>query len=253
MSHQFNEENMAGAGAFFLPSLSLRWYSQLDSTNSLALNEPGLPGGTVIAADSQWAGRGRLGRNWLSPQGLNLYFSLVLYPQLPREHWGGFSLAAGVGLAQGLGELDLHPRIKWPNDILWQGIKMAGILLETKEQRLVVGAGVNVNQEEFPLGLHATSIRIATGIAWRRDLLLAVFSREIYRWCMLWEQGLFDQVISAWRQHDSVLGQQVTIHRGEEAIEGTAVDVESSGALVVEDRHAFRHVLHSGEVSFRKN
>lgn len=252
MTHQSQEENMQGAGTLLLPGLSLRWFSQLDSTNTLALTEPELPGGTVVAADSQGFGRGRLGRSWQSPPGLNLYFSLVLYPQLPREHWGGFSLAAGVGLAQGLEELELHPRVKWPNDILQQGAKLAGILLESKNGRLVVGVGVNVNQQEFPRELSATSIRMATGELWRRDLLLAVFTREIYRCCMLWEGELFNQVISTWRQYDSVLGKQVTVFRGGEVIEGTAVDVDISGALVVEDCHAFRHVLHSGEVTLGK-
>lgn len=246
------QEDMEGAGALLFPGLSLRWFTNLDSTNTFALNEPDLPGGTLIAADSQGAGRGRLGRTWQSPPGLNLYFSLVLYPQLAREHWGGFSLAAGVGLAQGLMELELQPQLKWPNDILLEGAKLAGILLESKNGRLVVGAGVNVNQEEFPPDLRATSIRLATGRRWHRDLLLAVGSREIFRWCMLWERGLFDQVISNWCQHDSLLGQKVTVCRGQEVIEGVALDVEASGALVVEDTNFIRHVFHSGEVTLNK-
>lgn len=252
MSHQSWQEKMEGAGSLLYPGLSLRWYPQLDSTNTLALNEPDLPQGVIIAADTQAAGRGRLGRVWQSPPGLNLYFSLVLYPSLPQEHWGGFSLAAGVGLAEGIAELDLAPALKWPNDILWQDAKLAGILLEARNGRLVVGVGVNVNQEEFPPQLSATSLRLATGQYWPRDQLLAIFSREVFRWCQVWERGLFPQVISAWRQRDSILGREVAIFRGEEVIQGTAVDVLVSGALVVEDSKGFRHNLHSGEVTLRK-
>jgi BirA family biotin operon repressor/biotin-[acetyl-CoA-carboxylase] ligase len=252
MSHHSWQEKMEAAGTLLYPGLSLRWYPCLDSTNTLALNEPDLPQGAIIAADAQAAGRGRLGRVWQSPPGLNLYFSLVLYPNLSQEHWGGFSLAAGVGLAEGLAELGLAPQLKWPNDVLWQGAKLAGILLEAGKGRLVVGVGVNVNQEIFPPELRATSLRLATGRIWARDQLLAIFSREIWRWCQAWQRGLFEQVIAAWRQRDSILGLEVTVLRGEETIRRVAVDVLVSGALVVEDAKALRHVLHSGEVTIGK-
>jgi biotin-(acetyl-CoA carboxylase) ligase len=100
--------------------------------------------------------------------------------------------------------------------------------------------------------LRATSLRLATGRLWARDQLLAIFSREIWRWCQAWQRGLFEQVIAAWRQRDSILGLEVTVLRGEETIRGVAVDVLVSGALVVEDAKALRHVLHSGEVTIGK-
>ena len=85
-------------------------------------------------------------------------FSLVLCPSLPRQHWGGFSLAAGVGAARGLAELSLQPRLKWPNDVLLEGEKLAGILLESGNGRLTVGVGVNVNQGRLSSGSPGDSL-----------------------------------------------------------------------------------------------
>lgn len=243
---------MERAGELMMPGLFLRWYPRLDSTNAAALREPDLPQGTVIAADCQEAGRGRLGRSWQSPASLNLYFSIVMYPRLPRVHWGGFSLAAGAGLAHGLAELELKPGLKWPNDLLVDGAKLAGILLESRDAKLVVGVGVNVNQEKFPQEIKASSIRLVTGKEWRRDLLLAIFCREVYRSCLVWDQHHFNQVLTAWREHSTVLGRQVTIIRGEETIRGQAVDLDTGGALIVMDSGGNRHVLHSGEVTLSK-
>lgn len=253
MSRLFEGEiDMERAGELMMPGLSLRWYSILDSTNAAALRESDLPQGTVIAADCQEAGRGRLGRSWQSPAGLNLYFSIVLYPRLPRLNWGGFSLAAGAGLAQGLAELELKPGLKWPNDLLVDGAKLAGILLESRDAKLVVGVGVNVNQEKFPRDIRATSIRLATGREWRRDQLLALVCREVYRSCLVWDQHQFDRVLWVWREHSTILGHQLTVIRGGETITGRAVDLDTDGALIIQDSDGNRHVLHSGEVTLSK-
>jgi len=246
------QEEMAHAGQFMRQGLSLHWFSTIDSTNVFALNQPGLADGTVIAADCQELGRGRLGRSWQSPPGQNLYLSLVIYPQLPRDKWGGFSLAAAVALANALAETGLQPGIKWPNDILYQGRKLAGILLESKDDRLVIGTGVNINQVEFPSDLVATSVRLATGTTWRRDMLLALLAGQLYRWAKLWDKEKFSQVISAWRECSIILGQRVTVLRGTDAIEGTAVDVDADGALIVSTDDGIRHSLHSGEVTLKK-
>lgn len=234
-----------------MADLTFRIFPELDSTNTFALNEPDLAEGTVIAADSQGAGRGRLGRTWQSPPGLNLYFSLVLYPSLPKHLWGGFSLVAGAALADSLSGLGLVPNLKWPNDVLIEGRKLAGILLESKNDRLVVGMGINVNQVEFPSSLKATSIKLLTGRDWSREDLLTRFAGKAVKNLQIENHGQFAQVLSAWRAWDIVLGNKVTVLRGNDTVTGTAVDIGPGGELVVEE-HGFLHILHSGEVTLQK-
>lgn len=233
--------------------LEITWYSELDSTNAFALNQPDLPEGTVIASDFQSAGRGRLGRTWQSPRGLNLYFSLVLYPRLARHQWGGFSLAAGVAMAAGLAKLGLQPQLKWPNDLLICRRKLGGILLEAKDNRLVVGIGVNVNQDSFPPELAATSLKLETGLTWQREAVLTQLASEGFSWCGTWDQGDYEAVISAWREYDTVLGNAVSVVRGSQSIKGKAVDIGPGGELIVLDDDGNRQILHSGEVTLNKS
>lgn len=232
------------------PGLRLHWFPRLASTNALALANA-WPQGTVIAADCQDRGRGRLGRVWQSPPGLNLYFSLVFYPSLPRENWGGFSLAAGVAVGQAL--LPFVPEIglKWPNDLLASGGKLGGILLEASGDKLVAGIGLNVNQRSFPPELNASSLIVCSGKEWRRDRLLALLASAVLDALNSWDRGQFEQVLSRWRQLDIILGKAVTATRGREVIRGQALDVGAEGQLLVEDAGGIRHFLHSGEVTLK--
>lgn len=241
---------MPKAHALFPQGLHFNWFSQLDSTNGEALSGC-WPEATVIASDCQKAGRGRLGRTWLSPPGQNLYFSLVLYPRLSRAHWGGLSLAAGVGAARCLDQLGVAVNLKWPNDLLWQGRKLAGILLEARDDKLVVGMGLNVNQTRFPAQLPATSLSLATGKSWRRDYLLALLAGEIFRFCSLWGQGQQQEIITYWKEYDIILGQEISVLRGRETLRGKAVNLSPGGGLILESQ-GVRHLLNSGEVSIGK-
>jgi len=230
--------------------LTLHWFSRLGSTNDLALAEA-WPQGTVIAADCQDSGRGRLGRVWQSPSGLNLYFSLVFYPALPRPKWGGFSLAAGAALGQALSPFLPGLGLKWPNDLLVQGEKLGGILLEASGGKLVAGIGINVNQHSFPSALAADSLRLCTGKEWRRDRLLALLAPAVFAGLNSWDQGEFAQVLDQWRRLDILLGKRVKALRGREIICGKALAVDPEGQLIVEDDKGEQHLLHSGEVTLR--
>jgi BirA family biotin operon repressor/biotin-[acetyl-CoA-carboxylase] ligase len=246
-------EEMELAERFLPQYMRLHWYDSIESTNITALKDGGLASGTVIAADRQLAGRGRLGRTWHSPPGQNLYFSIIFYPKLSREFWGGFSLAAAVALAEMLTLLDIRAGIKWPNDLHIGGNKLAGILLEAKNDRLVLGIGINVNQVDFPLDLTAASLRKATGKNWRRDRLLALFAHEVLKVCEKWDRGEAEDILAAWRQYDTVIGRELSVLRGKDTIQGVAVDVDPTGALIVEGPDGFRHLLHSGEITLKKN
>lgn len=123
-----------------------RHFAQIDSTNTYALNWADAPHGALVWADSQTAGRGRLGRSWSSPAGLGLYFSLVLRDLEPDKR-ARLSLLVGLAVAEAVEERSgLKAQIKWPNDILAQGHKIGGVLCEATSERVVAGVGLNLNQ-----------------------------------------------------------------------------------------------------------
>ena len=152
-----------------------------ESTQRLLADDA--PEGAVAATDEQTAGRGRLGREWLAPAGSSLLASIVLRPDVPTANLPELSLVAGRAVAQALAELaGVLPEVKWPNDVLLNGRKVAGILAEARDGRVVLGIGINVSQSPDdlpPRPTHpATSLLIETGNAVpRADLLAAVLGR----------------------------------------------------------------------------
>lgn len=241
---------MAEAGKLLPEELVLHWYSRLGSTNAEALRG-NWRAGTVIAADSQDNGRGRLGRQWQSPPGLNLYFSLVYRPSLPVAGWGGFSLAVGAYVGEALSAITPDLGLKWPNDLMLAHAKLGGILLETSGGKVVAGVGVNVNQRVFPPDLPAVSLALATGKSWRRDRLLVVLATAAWAGLNTWDRGDPASVFARWRALDTLLGRRVRATRGKETIAGVAVDLGPEGQLIVRDSQGVEHVLNSGEVTLR--
>jgi BirA family biotin operon repressor/biotin-[acetyl-CoA-carboxylase] ligase len=155
-----------------------------DSTNRVAMEmaESGARHGTVVVADAQTAGRGRMGRRWESPAGKNLYVSLLLRPPVPAVDATRLALVAGVALADAVEAVGVPAALKWPNDLYCGGRKAAGILAEMASdtdgvRHVVIGVGLNVNAEEsdFPADLRgaATSLRICAGRAFRRADVLS--------------------------------------------------------------------------------
>lgn len=224
---------------------------RVDSTQAVvfALAADGAPDRTVVVADSQSAGRGRRGRRWHDEPGASLLVSILLRPQLPAAQLPTLSLTAGVAVAEALiHAAGLPARLKWPNDVLVNGRKLAGILLETRfggESRLpaatvALGIGVNVAQRAFPpeLADRATSVRLAGGAA-DRDALLAALLDAVDRWRGRLEREGFAPVRERWRALADTLGRTVTV----EGVTGVAVDVDDDGALLLEvDGHRRRVV-----------
>jgi BirA family biotin operon repressor/biotin-[acetyl-CoA-carboxylase] ligase len=136
----------------------------------------GAPEGAVAVTDEQTEGRGRLGRSWHAPAGSSLLFSIVLTPAVPTERLPELSLVAGAAVAEAIaGETGLAPTIKHPNDVLIGGRKVAGVLAEAAEGRVVLGIGINVSQaeDELPPGVNATSLRLEGAQDVNRSALLA--------------------------------------------------------------------------------
>jgi BirA family biotin operon repressor/biotin-[acetyl-CoA-carboxylase] ligase len=239
-------------------------HAVLDSTNRLAeeLARAGAPDGTVVIADRQTAGRGRLGRSFFSPAGRGLYLSLVLRPRMPadRVHHHVFAAAAAVAeAAAAVLPQGARVEIKWPNDVLVEGRKLSGINLpvQLEGERVasaVLGVGVNVNTraEEFPPELRslATSLYAACG----REIERAAFAERLLegleRWIDRLRAGDFAGVLDAWRARLALLGARVRIAGPgvPRPREGIARGVDSAGALLLETDAGLERVL-AGDVN----
>lgn len=205
------------------------------STNADLVARPGLVDGTVLVAESQSGGRGRLDRSWSSPPRAGLTFSVAVTPSWPRTSWGWVSLAAGIALAATAREdagLEAAS-VKWPNDLLIGDLKAAGILSEVAtEQIVVVGVGLNVTTkaEELPVET-ATSLRLAGASVTDRGSLLLGFLRRFDHLL----SGSVDEVRAQTFSMCSTIGSAVTVHLPDgTTVEGVGVDVDPDGRLVVE-------------------
>jgi BirA family transcriptional regulator, biotin operon repressor / biotin---[acetyl-CoA-carboxylase] ligase len=169
-----------------------RFVPACDSTQLLLPENA--PEGAVAAADEQLTGRGRLGRRWLAPSGTSLLFSIVLRPRVAGERLPELSIVAGRAVAAAIhGLTGLVPELKFPNDVLVDGRKVGGILAEAREGRVVLGIGVNVDQEADALPdrteIPATSLRLETETPVDRAELLAAVLAELEREYDAWNQG----------------------------------------------------------------
>jgi BirA family biotin operon repressor/biotin-[acetyl-CoA-carboxylase] ligase len=219
----------------------VRWHESLPSTNDLAvrLTEVSAPEGTVILADVQTAGRGRRGRSWTSPRG-GIWLSVILRPELPLERVPLLGLGAGVATARAIRELTgLPARVKWPNDVLVDGGKIAGILAEATAgaEWVVVGVGINANIALAALpvieGYPATSLQALLGHPVDREELIRAVLRELDRTYAELRSGRTGPTLRRWRETTDTLGRSVRVEMPDGAIEGTALDLDEAGALLV--------------------
>ena len=165
---------------------NLHHFYKIGSTNTAAMAAAaeGAPHGSVFLAEEQTAGRGRGSNSWQSPRSTGIYCSVVLRPSLPPSDVLALSLAAGLAVKSAIQSVDpaVTPDLKWPNDVLIGDQKICGILTEMNAEAIrvryiVVGIGINVNQESFPKGLNATSLQLVTGKAWSRVELSCRFAK----------------------------------------------------------------------------
>jgi BirA family biotin operon repressor/biotin-[acetyl-CoA-carboxylase] ligase len=218
-------------------------FESIDSTNACAktLAETGTPEGTVVISDHQTAGRGRLGRAWISAPGTNLLFSVVLRPTLPRESSGFLTFFSAVFIARALEQISGHEvECKWPNDILINGKKCCGILLENSYSQnsldfSVVGIGINVNQSTFDgdLADRATSLFKEFGVEFDRTKLLQTLLREADMLLARLKEGGTNEIMHEWNKRCSMFGKPVTVSQGDTMVSGTALSLNAEGGLIV--------------------
>lgn len=213
---------------------------------AFALAAAGAPDGSAVVAEAQTAGRGRRGRTWHAEAGASVLVSILARPRLAPPARPCLSYAAAVAVVETLRRVArLEARVKWPNDVLVGGRKIAGILLEAREGVVVTGIGLNVAQHTFPAELagRATSVSLETDGAADRETLLAVLLEETDRWRATLEERGFEPVRARWRAASDTLGRTVRI----DGVVGRVVDLDAAGALVVHG-NAGPHRVVAGEL-----
>ncbi|GAB4172559.1 MAG: biotin--[acetyl-CoA-carboxylase] ligase [Thalassobaculales bacterium] len=250
---------MTAEGLRLPPVYRLVALEEVASTNDEArrLARDGAPEGTVVWARAQTGGRGRMGRAWASPRG-NLYMSLVLRPDCALAEAALLSFVAAVGLGEALGTVLpalAEVRFKWPNDILLNGRKCAGILLESdvgpdgRPEFLVMGIGVNLVTHPEATTYPATDLAFEGAPPVAPEVVLQAFCRHFLVWSARWLDEGFAPVRRRWLAHAAGRGDMLTVALpgGGGTITGRFADLDESGALVLE-ADAGRHLVHAGDV-----
>lgn len=259
----FPHEITFGLGTKTL-GINIYSFDRVGSTNVIAHKyaDKDEPEGTVILAERQTAGKGRLGRTWHSPAKRGIYLSMILRPQIAPTMAPGLSLIAALSIAKTLREYPgIKATIKWPNDVLFDGRKLAGVLTELAAEidrikYVIMGIGINANHDEndFPAELRdkASSLKIvakATVDRIKLTKLLLTFLEEHYQEYL--SRG-FKRLIKPIRSYSSVLGKSITFRQDGNAVTGKAVDIDMNGLLVVET-DGKTLALGSGEISLTES
>lgn len=258
MAHPFDETRVRDALAGPATDWRIAFHGEVTSTMDLAREaaEAGAAAGSVVVADSQSAGRGRLGRSWVSSAGVNLYLTVLLRPSLAllRQLAMVVPLAVAEGIRDATG---LEPAIKWPNDVQLDGRKCGGVLIDSQIQGddgavALVGVGVNVNLRPAAvpeLAEIATSVAAELGHDVAREPLLAAIINRLAELCAAVEAG--ESVRDRWRARLNTLGRAVRVRSGETVEAGVVEDVAEDGSLRLRRQDGSLAVIAAGEVTLR--
>jgi len=245
------------------------YFKSIDSTNNYAKKaaQEGCEEGTVIVADTQTSGRGRMGRSWESKEGSGIWMSVVLRPAIAPEDVQVMTLAASVAVVDALKRVTgVEAGIKWPNDIIIGGKKVCGILTEMSTEMdrvnyLVLGIGLNVNQkkEDFPEELRSTAISLKAYMDENNMLVSNIRRSDIIKNVLLelekqyeiMKKGNTEEIIEKWRENSITLGRKVKIIFKNTEYEGIAKDVTDDGKLIVHCCDGITREVSSGEVSVK--
>lgn len=246
-------------GGLFTPE-RYHYLEATDSTNlqALALARAGAAEGTVVVANGQSRGRGRLGRSWESPIGAHLYVSVVLRPPMPVVRAPALTLLAGVALHDAVSGMGLGAaRLKWPNDLLVHGRKLAGILTEMAAEgerirHVVVGIGVNVQgrADELSPEVAQRAVTMAEILQYRSDrgLLLAALLADLDAWYRRFVSEGFEPIRRAWLERADLVGRAARFETASGAQAVWLEDLDADGFLLARDAHGERVRLVAGDV-----
>ena len=242
----------------------LRWFDSIDSTNTQAkiLAQAGAPHGTVLIADLQTGGRGRMGRSFSSPAGKGIYMSVVLRPECSAAELMHLTCAVAVAMCNAVENITaFRPQVKWINDLLADGKKLGGILTELalipgtdKVDFAIIGVGINClqSQEDFPADIRniAISLKTATKRTVKREVLAAAMIRSLFDMDSILlssKAALMEQ----YKRDCVTIGQNIYMIKGNEKLPCRGISLDPDGALIVEFPDGSRQIVNSGEVSVR--
>ncbi|MDD5259412.1 MAG: biotin--[acetyl-CoA-carboxylase] ligase [bacterium] len=246
------------------------YFPSIDSTNNFAkkLAQSGAPEGTLVLAEMQTQGKGRLGRSWFSPAGGSICFSLVLRPEVLPAYAQRFTLMAGIAVAAAIKKVcGAAIQLKWPNDLVIAGkgtyLKVGGILTEMGAESdrvnyLVTGIGLNVNidKNKFPAELRSkvTSLKaqVPGNLPVVRVKLLQQILLELERYYKRFLAGDWKNIVHEYRSFEILAGKNVKIRQGEEIISGKVIEIDAEGRLVLKSKNQVFRVI-AGEVTLQKN
>jgi len=259
------DDLLARLGPVKVIGRDIQVFQETTSTNDVIekLARDGVREGAVVFAESQTKGRGRLGRVWMSPARKGLWFSILLRPEMRPQAATQLTIASATALRRAIISVTgVVPEIKWPNDLLIGGKKVAGILTEMSAEvdrvrHIILGIGVDVNlaAAEFPVELRkiATSLRIEAGEEISRAELATAILHELDVDYARIGGGKFSQLADEWEAGCATIGQNVSVQSGVQRIRGRAEALDDDGALLVRTEHGHLERVIGGDVTLEKN
>lgn len=243
----------------------LLFFNEIESTNRYLYQKASkndMPDGTVVISDSQSAGRGRLKRTWISPKGKNLYISVLLKPNIIPNDATIFTFLASCALKDTFDEYGVNSKIKWPNDILIDGKKVAGVLTELKinsvsVEFIIVGIGVNINMTNnfimcvMPDISHkVTSLSIELGKELMREEFAATLINNIDDYYLRFLKYGKSNILSVWVEKWGGIGTELEILDGEKTYKGLVESVDENGFLYIRDKDGKLEKVIAGDIAF---
>jgi BirA family transcriptional regulator, biotin operon repressor / biotin---[acetyl-CoA-carboxylase] ligase len=258
------DDLLARLGKIKIIGRDIRVFEETTSTNDVIekFARDGVKEGVVVFAEAQTKGRGRLGRKWISPAHRGLWFSILLRPDLRPQEATQLTVASATALRRAIGTVTgMKPEIKWPNDILIGGKKVAGILTELSAEvdrvrHIILGIGIDVNldADEFPAELKksATSLKIEMGGMVSRAELAVAILRELDHDYARIGGGKFPTLADEWESGCATIGKNVTVHIGDRRVRGCAESLDDDGALIIRTEHGRLERITGGDVTLEK-
>jgi len=238
----------------------IHYKESVDSTQKIAktLANDNAPEGTIVIAEEQVLGRGRMDRIWHSPKYTGVWMSMIIRPNIPLPKAPQLTLITAVAVVQAIEEMtNLSPQIKWPNDILINGKKVTGILTELQAEAdrifaIIIGVGINVNQKitDYPEALQeiATSLSIEEGETISRAKLIRAVLSNFERLYLLYLEKGFTPIKILWESYAISIGKKIIARTLTENIHGKAIGITDDGVLIIEDDLGATHLVYSADI-----